>query len=237
MYDRGTYNLSVCSGGIAYRVFFQCLDCRSFIQQFIFFAGKLRSNKQSLSSWHNSHISNYICVSIFFMASVLVSKLKRQLPLRRKSMQRFLKKFDKQFVPGISKILDRVSEETWAETNCLACAHCCKVMTPTFTKSDLTRIATHFNMSEKAFYDKWLKTDPDTGDRVNKTQPCQFLDLQTNMCSIYEIRPIDCAQFPHFKRKPFADYNHIHKQNIEYCPATFLFITKLQSTIEEKFVW
>ncbi|MCC7030494.1 MAG: YkgJ family cysteine cluster protein [Chitinophagaceae bacterium] len=171
------------------------------------------------------------------MASALISNLKKQLPLRKKSMVSFLKKFDTKFVRNINSLVDQASDETWAETNCLSCANCCKVMTPTFTKSDLARIAPHFQMSEKAFYDKWLKTDPETGDKVNRIQPCQFLDLKTNMCSIYEIRPIDCAQFPHFKRKPFGDYNHVHEQNIEYCPATFLFITKLQHKIEAEFVW
>lgn len=171
------------------------------------------------------------------MASALLSRLKKQLPLQRKSIRAFLKKFDKKYIRNISKLIDAASDETWAETNCLACANCCKVMTPTFTKSDLTRISSHFNMTEKDFYDKWLKTDEDNGDKVNRIQPCQFLDLQSNMCSIYAIRPHDCAQFPHFKRKPFADFNHIHEQNIEYCPATFMFVTKLQIKIEKEFVW
>lgn len=171
------------------------------------------------------------------MSSTLVSRLKRQLPLRRKSLHTFLKKFDKKFVPGISKLVDEASIQTWEEIDCLDCANCCKVMTPTFTKSDLSRISAHFNMSEKAFYDKWLKTDEDNGDKVNRIQPCQFLNLETNMCNIYAIRPEDCAKFPHFHKKPFADFNHIHKQNIEYCPATFKFISKLQEKIEKEFVW
>ena len=171
------------------------------------------------------------------MQSTLVNKLKRQLPIKRKSLVAFLKKFDTKYVNGISKLVDEASDQAWAETDCLACANCCKVMTPTFTKKDLKRIAGHLNMSETAFYEKWLKTDGDNGDKVNKIQPCQFLDLKTNMCSIYEIRPEDCEKFPHFKRKPFADFNHIHEQNIEYCPATFSFITKLQEKIEKEFVW
>lgn len=171
------------------------------------------------------------------MASNLLLRFKRQLPIQRKSLISFLKKFDKKYIRNISTMIEVASDETWAETDCLACANCCKVMTPTFTKSDLKRISAHFNMTEEAFYDKWLKTDEDTGDKVNRIQPCQFLDLKTNMCNIYEIRPLDCAAFPHFKRKPFADYNHVHEQNIEYCPATFMFITKLQTKIEKEFVW
>lgn len=163
--------------------------------------------------------------------------LKLNYPKQKKKLVTFLKKFDTQYVPKIQQHIDAASDETWNEVDCLSCAHCCKVMTPTFTKTDLKRISAHFGMTDKAFYDKWLETDKDNGDMVNRIQPCQFLDLKTNMCSIYEIRPLDCAQFPHFKRKPFADFNHIHEQNIEYCPATLTFIQKMQERIEREYEW
>jgi hypothetical protein len=66
---------------------------------------------------------------------------------------------------------------------------------------------------------------------MNVKQPCQFLDLKTNMCSIYEVRPADCAGFPHLSKKKAVDYMHVHKQNIEYCPATFKMVEKLKAAI------
>ena len=171
------------------------------------------------------------------MPSTLLAKFKKQLPIHQKALVAFLKKFDTKFVRNIHAKVEEASKETWEQIDCLQCANCCKVMTPTFTKKDITRISAHFQMTEKAFYDKWLKTDEDNGDKVNKVQPCQFLDMKTNMCSIYEIRPKDCAEFPHFHRKPFGDFNHVHEQNIEYCPATFMFVTKLQEKIEKEYQW
>ena len=171
------------------------------------------------------------------MPHSIVPQFKRQLTKKREGLKTFLKKFDDKFVPGMQKYVDEADKVAWAQTDCLECANCCKVMTPTFTKADLKRISAHFRMSEKDFYNKWLKTDEDNGDKVNKVQPCQFLDLRTNKCSIYEIRPEDCATFPHFQRKPFAGYNHVFEQNIEYCPATLKFISHLQDKIEEEFEW
>lgn len=70
---------------------------------------------------------------------------------------------------------------------------------------------------------------------MNRSQPCQFLDLTTNMCSIYEVRPADCADFPHFHRRPATDYFYIHKQNIQYCPATMLLIENLKERMPSQF--
>lgn len=171
------------------------------------------------------------------MSASIVPRFKRQLKKERPNLRRFLKKFDTQFVRNINALVQEADAATWQETDCLACANCCKVMTPTFRKADIAKASAFLNITPKEFYTRWLKKDPATGDHVNRKQPCQFLDLKTNMCSIYEVRPLDCAQFPHFKRKPFGDYNHVHEQNIDYCPATFTFISKLKARIEADYRW
>ena len=132
---------------------------------------------------------------------------------------------------NVETIAEEVDKEVWSQVDCLSCANCCKAMSPTYTKEDIKRIANHLSMKPKAFKEKWLYLDKRENDWMNKTRPCQFLDLKTNMCSIYEVRPADCAGFPHLVKKPIADYFYINKQNIEYCPATFLFIEKLKDRL------
>jgi Fe-S-cluster containining protein len=100
-------------------------------------------------------------------------------------------------------------------------------MSPTFTATDVKRIAAHFSITPKEFKEKWLEYDAKDKDWVNVSQPCQFLNLSTNMCAIYEVRPADCAGFPHLKKKKFVEYLHVHKQNISYCPATFKMVEKM----------
>ena len=73
---------------------------------------------------------------------------------------------------------------------------------------------------------QWLKKERN-GDWVNVSQPCQFLNMQTNMCGIYAVRPEDCAGFPHIRKRNFEEYAHVHKQNIDYCPATYKMVEKL----------
>jgi hypothetical protein len=52
------------------------------------------------------------------------------------------------------------------------------------------------------------------------------------MCSIYEVRPADCAGFPHFTKKKFTEYIHVHKQNVAYCPATYKLVEKMKLSVQ-----
>jgi len=105
-------------------------------------------------------------------------------------------------------------------------------MTPTYSDEDLKRISAHLNMTVKEFKDRWLYKERSTGDWLNKNTPCQFLDLKTNMCSIYEVRPADCAGFPHLLKKRMVNYMHVHKQNLEYCPATYRMVEKMMEKLK-----
>lgn len=160
------------------------------------------------------------------MLPVNFHSFRKKLSFYRKYFRQFLNKTEKNPPPGIDKITPRIEKEVWAEIDCLTCGNCCKRMTPTFTKQDIRRISAHFNESPEVFSKKWLKKDRNQ-DMVNKVQPCQFLNLENNMCSIYAVRPADCAGFPHLSKRKWEEYAYIHKQNIDYCPATFKMVEKM----------
>ena len=150
---------------------------------------------------------------------------------KKKVLSRFLVKLGQSKIQ-LAKAAREADKEVWQEVNCLACANCCKRMTPTFTRTDINRISKHFKMTPREFSEKWLKVDG-TKDYINKSIPCQFLGSD-NKCTIYSIRPKDCAEFPHFIRKDFR-YQVQQKtftENMSYCPATVVFVEKLQAAIE-----
>ncbi len=163
--------------------------------------------------------------------TVNLRQFKKQVVENKRKMKRFLTKLENERPRGLDKITPVLEQEVWTEVDCLTCANCCKKMSPTFTKSDLVRISTHLNMTVDAFKEKWLYFDKKDKDWMNVKQPCQFLDTSTNMCSIYEVRPADCAGFPHLSKKKAVDYMHVHKQNIEYCPATFKMVEKMKAAL------
>ena len=168
------------------------------------------------------------------MQPVNLRSFKQKVRYHKKSMRRFLGNIEKKPPKNLDKTAEVLNKEVWEEVDCLSCANCCKKMTPTFTEKDIKRIATHLQMTEDAFKDKWLYFEKKDKEWMNRKQPCQFLDLGTNMCSIYEVRPDDCAGFPHLTKKKMVEYIHVHQQNISYCPATFKFVEKLQELEEKK---
>ncbi|MEP6711780.1 MAG: YkgJ family cysteine cluster protein [Ferruginibacter sp.] len=164
------------------------------------------------------------------MLPVNFRSFRKKLSLYRKSFRRFINKTEKNPPKGIDRLTPIIEAEVWQEVDCLSCANCCKKMTPTFTPKDIKRISAHFNQTPEAFTKQWLKKDSNK-DLVNTRQPCQFLNLQSNKCSIYAIRPEDCAGFPHLSKKKWSDYAHVHKQNIDYCPATFKMVEKMMARV------
>ncbi len=161
------------------------------------------------------------------MESVNLRSFRHKARLHKSRLRRFLSKLEKTPPVALDKIASVVDKEVWGEVNCLSCANCCKQMSPTYSNSDIRRIASHLNMRVDDFKKKWLKKDR-IGDWLNKTTPCQFLDLTTNMCGIYEVRPADCAGFPHLRKRKMVDYIHVHKQNLELCPATMSMVERME---------
>ncbi|ULQ53125.1 YkgJ family cysteine cluster protein [Flavihumibacter fluvii] len=162
---------------------------------------------------------------------VNLRQLKKQFNANKRKFRRFITKVENERPRGIDQLTPVLEKEVWEEVDCLTCANCCKKMTPTFTTKDISRISAHFEMTPAAFKEKWLVFEKKDRDWVNVKRPCQFLDLKTNMCSIYAIRPSDCAGFPYLSKKKAVDYVHVHKQNIEYCPATYKMVEKMKARL------
>jgi uncharacterized protein len=154
---------------------------------------------------------------------------------KKKSLAAFLDKLDKIVPEEMPELVEKAEAEVWKKVNCMECANCCKTMTPTFTKTDVSRISAHLGMAPKEFRERWLLKEEDSGDWVNKLQPCQF--LVDNKCSIYDVRPADCAEFPHHNKKPFDLYNDTFKNNLIHCPATLILVDKLKKVIEKEYEW
>jgi Fe-S-cluster containining protein len=134
-------------------------------------------------------------------------------------------KIKKQFArlkKGKSRVVDDLFHGKhvlfFEKNNCLSCANCCKTTSPIFRDVDVKRISKHLKIKETVFVDTYLRVDED-GDHVLKSTPCSFLDQTDNTCSIYDFRPLACAEYPHTNRKNMIQILDLTLRNTEICPA------------------
>lgn len=164
-----------------------------------------------------------------------LKKFEKKAEKKKGKLIKFLKKLDEIVPEDLQDLVKKIDAKVWEDVHCLECANCCKTMTPTYTPKDIKRIAAHFSMTPKEFKTKWLYKD-ESGDWMNTSTPCQFLGSD-NKCSIYEIRPSDCAGFPHHDKKEFDLYNDTYIGNIHRCPATFELVSRLKKKVEKDYEW
>lgn len=123
------------------------------------------------------------------------------------------------------KVLPELHEEAFSNINCLDCANCCKNYSPRFKTPDIKRISKHLRMKESAFIETYLRLDED-GDYVVKSSPCPFLGSD-NFCSIYDVRPSDCARYPYTDEDVLLKRTQLTLKNSAVCPAVFYVLEKL----------
>ncbi len=169
------------------------------------------------------------------MKKVDVKYYTRRANAKKKGLAASLKKIIRKKPHGLLKDVKEVTAETWKEISCVDCGHCCMEMTPTWKKTEIKRMASHFGLTYKEYYDKYLYTEEKTGDIMNNSTPCQHFDKRKGLCTVYEIRPKDCAEFPHFHRKDFGDQvKDVFIPNMPRCPATLVMVEKLEARMKAK---
>jgi Fe-S-cluster containining protein len=70
---------------------------------------------------------------------------------------------------------------------------------------------------------------------MNDSTPCQHYDTTSRLCTIYELRPFDCSEFPHFHRKDFYDQvEDVFAPNMPRCPATLVWVEQIEALSQTK---
>ncbi len=122
--------------------------------------------------------------------------------------------------------------KTFKGIDCLECANCCKTTSPIFRKVDIDRISKSMGMKSGKFEDEFLRVDED-GDFVLKSSPCYFLG-NDNKCSIYDVRPLACREYPHTDRKNMYQILDLTTKNVEICPAVAKIVTEIEGNVKTK---
>ncbi|MEM8926805.1 MAG: YkgJ family cysteine cluster protein [Bacteroidota bacterium] len=159
-----------------------------------------------------------------------LKRLPEEAARKSKENKKFFQKLKKRPPKRLDDIMQELHEEEFKRTDCLQCANCCKTTGPLFTKLDIERIAGHFRLKTSVFMETYLRLDEDH-DYVLQQVPCAFLGSD-NHCSIYEVRPKACREFPHTNRKKFQQISHLTLKNVALCPAAFNIVESMKQKIK-----
>lgn len=163
-----------------------------------------------------------------------MDEILRELPQRakdtQKENQRFFAKLKKKPPKQLDALMVELHDEEFAQTDCLQCANCCKTTGPLFTDKDIVRIAKHLRMKPQQFIETYLRIDEDQ-DYVLQEVPCAFLGAD-NYCSIYEVRPKACREYPHTNRKKFHQISKLTMENVSICPAAFNIVEAMKARLK-----
>lgn len=143
--------------------------------------------------------------------------------------KKFFDKLKKKTPKNLDYLMQDLHDNEFKKTNCLNCANCCKTTGPLFTTADVERISKHLKQKPQQFIDRYLRIDEEN-DYVLQTVPCTFL-YADNSCSIYDVRPKACREFPHTDRKKFQQINNLTLQNIAICPAAYNIVEAMKKKI------
>ena len=163
------------------------------------------------------------------MQNHFLTQHKERSKLKSKENQQFFKRLKKIKPKVLDKLIHPLHEEVFECTDCLKCANCCTTTGPLFTDKDISRIAKHLRIKPFEFTQQYLRIDEDR-DYVLKSVPCTFLG-EDNYCSIYEVRPKACREYPHTDRKKQNQLLNLTEKNIEVCPAVFNIVEKLKKEL------
>jgi Fe-S-cluster containining protein len=106
--------------------------------------------------------------------------------------------------------------------NCTKCtAYCCSYDHIEVKKRDVQRLAKHFELSEAAARERFTKVVED-GDRVLRHQKdhifktvCMFLDKDKRGCTIYDVRPAVCREYPYGRKCGYYDFLSFERKHAE----------------------
>ncbi len=158
-----------------------------------------------------------------------LQKLKSKALQNKKQNKKLLQKVKKKKGKEIDEIFNDAHEKVFSCTDCLKCANCCTTTGPLYTDKDIDRIAKHLRLKPTDFIAQYLRLDEEN-DYVLQTVPCTFLGAD-NYCSIYEVRPKACAEYPHTDRNKQSQLLNLNLKNTEVCPAVFEIFEEIKKNI------
>lgn len=131
-------------------------------------------------------------------------------------------------VTRLDALVHPIVAEVTAGIDCTQCGNCCKQQEPGVTAGEIEKLAALNHQSTADFITTHVAWDRE-GVSFLCTQPCIFLTHTT--CSIYNSRPLACADFPGLHRPRLKWRLRQVEENYTLCPIVFNVVEKLKQIL------
>jgi len=118
----------------------------------------------------------------------------------------------------LDAVVHEIARPIYRAVDCTSCANCCRTMLVGIRPGDGPRLARRLRLTEGEFEKRYLAVSKD-GEKVIAESPCPF--LRGARCSVYEVRPRDCREFPHLLKAGFRGRAASTYANAADCPIVF----------------
>ena len=128
--------------------------------------------------------------------------------------------------------LRRFGEEIEAEIDCTQCANCCRVSEVGITDRDIDKLAKFIGVTREEFLRDSTQRD-EANDLILKKTDAGCIFLKDNLCTVYEARPQNCANFPHLVRGAGSIDSRMWQlvDRAEFCPIVYNWMEKVKEDI------
>ena len=128
--------------------------------------------------------------------------------------------------------LRKFGEEIEAEIDCTQCANCCKITDVGITDRDVEKLAKFIGVTKEEFIRDSTARDESDQLILKRTETgCVF--LKDNLCTVYEARPQNCANFPHLVRGAGSIDSRMWQlvDRAEFCPIVYNWMERVKEDV------
>jgi len=141
--------------------------------------------------------------------------------LKQKIKSIRLSEFDALAHPVVTEVTNKI--------DCTICGNCCKVQEPGVTMQEVEVLANLAGTPIEKFKNENLAFDSD-GVSFLCHKPCVFLN--TTVCSVYEHRPLSCADYPGLHRPRLKWRIKQLEENYSICPIVYNVVEIFKKALE-----